>query len=166
MLQLQLHSCLNTNASQITKFVGPKWGPPGPCRPQMGPILAPWTLLSELFDRFLSVTEAMGALASLPGTHQQSITLHHQLRSLNYCTTCTHRHPSLQLEDYRKSKWPTFLSRHFFIFVFDSKLTGVCCGDLSHYMSQWWHSMWPIYASAGLIWIDYVTKTNKTIPST
>ena len=26
--------------------MGPTWGPPGSCRPQMGPVLAPWTLLS------------------------------------------------------------------------------------------------------------------------
>ena len=31
--------------SQIAKFMGPTWGPPGSCRPQMGPMLAPWTLL-------------------------------------------------------------------------------------------------------------------------
>ena len=35
--------------SRITKFVGPTWGPSGSCRPQMGPMLAPWTLLSGLF---------------------------------------------------------------------------------------------------------------------
>ena len=34
--------------SQIAKFMGPTWGPPGCCRPQMGPMLAPWTLLSGL----------------------------------------------------------------------------------------------------------------------
>ena len=34
--------------SQITKFMGPTWGPLGPCRHQMGPMLAPWTLLSGL----------------------------------------------------------------------------------------------------------------------
>ena len=28
--------------------MGPTWGPPGSCRPQMGPMLAPWTLLSGL----------------------------------------------------------------------------------------------------------------------
>ena len=33
-------------STQITKFMGPTWGPPGSCRPQMGPMLAPWTLLS------------------------------------------------------------------------------------------------------------------------
>ena len=26
--------------------MGPTWGPPGSCQPQMGPMLAPWTLLS------------------------------------------------------------------------------------------------------------------------
>ena len=39
-----------TILTQIAKFMGPTWGPPGSCRPQMGPMLAPWTLLSgELF---------------------------------------------------------------------------------------------------------------------
>ena len=31
--------------SQIAKFMVPTRGPPGSCRPQMGPMLAPWTLL-------------------------------------------------------------------------------------------------------------------------
>ena len=30
--------------SQIAKFMGPTWGPPGSCRPQMGPMLAPMNL--------------------------------------------------------------------------------------------------------------------------
>ena len=30
----------------IYKVHGPTWGPPGSCRPQMGPMLVPWTLLS------------------------------------------------------------------------------------------------------------------------
>ena len=33
--------------TQIGKFMGPTWGPPESCRPQMGPMLAPWTLLSR-----------------------------------------------------------------------------------------------------------------------
>ena len=32
--------------TQIAKFMGPTWGPPGSLRPHMGPMLAPWTLLS------------------------------------------------------------------------------------------------------------------------
>ena len=35
-----------SNLPQISKFMGPTWGQHGSCRPQMGPILAPWTLLS------------------------------------------------------------------------------------------------------------------------
>ena len=30
----------------IARLMRPTWGPPGSCRPQVGPILAPWTLLS------------------------------------------------------------------------------------------------------------------------
>ena len=30
-------------ATQITNFMGPTGGPPVSCRPQMGPMLAPWT---------------------------------------------------------------------------------------------------------------------------
>ena len=35
---------------QIAKFMGPPWGPPGSCRSQVGPMLAPWTLLSGLYQ--------------------------------------------------------------------------------------------------------------------
>ena len=34
------------STSKIAKSMRPTWGPPGSCRPQMGPMLAPWTLLS------------------------------------------------------------------------------------------------------------------------
>ena len=42
-------------ASQIAKFMGPTCGPPGSCRPQMGPMLSPWALLSgilRLIDQY------------------------------------------------------------------------------------------------------------------
>ena len=44
------HKCLwfGASTSQIARFVWPTWGPPGSCRPQVGPMLAPWTLLSGL----------------------------------------------------------------------------------------------------------------------
>ena len=32
--------------TQITRFMGPTWGPPGANRTQVGSMLAPWTLLS------------------------------------------------------------------------------------------------------------------------
>ena len=45
---LLCHQRVGCELSQIARFMGPTWGPPGPCRPQMGPMLAPWTLLSGL----------------------------------------------------------------------------------------------------------------------
>ena len=38
--------CIMFVHAQIAKFMGPTWGPPGSWRPQMGPMLAPWILLS------------------------------------------------------------------------------------------------------------------------
>ena len=40
--QIQQH----TATTQITRFMGPTWGPRESCRPLMGPTLVPWTLLS------------------------------------------------------------------------------------------------------------------------
>ena len=37
--------------TKIARFVGQTWGPSGSCRPQMGPMLAPWTLLSGKYCR-------------------------------------------------------------------------------------------------------------------
>ena len=36
---------------QIARFMGPTWGPSGSCRPQMGSMLAPWTLLSGMLPK-------------------------------------------------------------------------------------------------------------------
>ena len=36
------------NTSSIARFIGPTWGPSGANRTQVGPMLAPWTLLSGL----------------------------------------------------------------------------------------------------------------------
>ena len=39
---------LYIKSSQIAKFMGATRGPPGSCRPQLAPMLAPWTLLSGM----------------------------------------------------------------------------------------------------------------------
>ena len=36
----------STKKKQTTRFTWPTWGPPGSCRSKVGPMLAPWTLLS------------------------------------------------------------------------------------------------------------------------
>ena len=49
------HSCHTTPSweyrciTQKARFTWPPWSPPGSCRPQVGPVLAPWTLLSGKF---------------------------------------------------------------------------------------------------------------------
>ena len=37
ILRTSEYKSLNYNITQIAKFMEPTWGPPGPCRPQMGP---------------------------------------------------------------------------------------------------------------------------------
>ena len=51
---------------QIAKSMGPTWGPSGSCRPQMGPMLAPWTLLSDI----LSQSQRCGTYHWLIARHQ------------------------------------------------------------------------------------------------
>ena len=34
--------------AQIARFMGPTWGPPGSCRPQVGPMLAPHLAIREI----------------------------------------------------------------------------------------------------------------------
>ena len=43
---LQACNLTITNTHQIARFMGPTWGPSGADRTQVGPMLAPWTLLS------------------------------------------------------------------------------------------------------------------------
>ena len=52
--------------SQIATFMGPTWGPPGSCRPQMGPMLDPRTLRSGVsFVRSVSDLRSMVVTAFL-----------------------------------------------------------------------------------------------------
>ena len=44
-----------TSKSQRARIMGPTWGPPGSCRPQVGPMYAPWTLLSGIILRWCMV---------------------------------------------------------------------------------------------------------------
>ena len=50
--------------TQIAEFMGPTCGPPGSCRPQMGPMLASWTLLSGKFLRlWFTIGELVNCLS-------------------------------------------------------------------------------------------------------
>ena len=61
-----------SNCSQIAKFMGPTWGPPGSWRPQMGPMLAPWTLLSMLVCCELNSSEQTSVYQNTIITTQES----------------------------------------------------------------------------------------------
>ena len=45
------HWLLHAETTLITRFLGPTWGPSGADSTQVGPILAPWTLLSGNWTR-------------------------------------------------------------------------------------------------------------------
>ena len=47
--------------TQIAPFMGPTWGPPGSCPPQVGPMIAPWTLLSGYFPMSWHTRVFMGS---------------------------------------------------------------------------------------------------------
>ena len=51
--------------------MGPKWGPSGSCRPQMGPMLAPWTLLSG--SALLALCEWTGGFHSQKASNTESV---------------------------------------------------------------------------------------------
>ena len=53
---------------QISRFIGPTWGPPGSCWPQMGPMLAPWTLLSGTFSRWVIVASIGFSMRPTPAS--------------------------------------------------------------------------------------------------
>ena len=52
--------------SQIARLMGPTWGPSGSCRPQMGPMLATWTLLSGLLSSNLDSWGRQRNLIGIP----------------------------------------------------------------------------------------------------
>ena len=43
-----IHAVIKVSLSQIARFMGSARGPPGSCRPQVSPMLVPWTLLSGM----------------------------------------------------------------------------------------------------------------------
>ena len=63
---------LSANGTQIARFTGPTWGPPGSYRPQMGPMLAPWTLLSGYLScgMWSILQMLMPWFVALPAHHQ------------------------------------------------------------------------------------------------
>ena len=73
------------NVTQIAKFMWPTWGPPGSCRPQMGPMLDPWTLLSGYWSHGVIQNGRREILA----TELSSFVLHWNVYSpIEICQNC------------------------------------------------------------------------------
>ena len=72
MLRLALAGC---GLVPDSKVHGPTWGPSGSCRPQMGPMLAPWTLLSGVMT--------YGATDHVQHWLTQSLVMHQAISSTN-----------------------------------------------------------------------------------
>ena len=70
--ETMLHEDVMAWKPQITRFMGPTWGLPGSCRPQMGPMLAPWTLLSGTASIILAVWSFEGAFLVNPSPPEKN----------------------------------------------------------------------------------------------
>ena len=95
--------------SQIAKFMGPTYGPPESCQPQMGPMLAQWTLLSgsvskmgpqKAPDCFLLVMMYCGPehTESQPGCHQVCHTMGVAHKAAIDSVTCSAHRSALLLQ--------------------------------------------------------------------
>ena len=84
-------SCMFT---QIAKFMGPTWGPPGSCRHQMGPMWAPWTLLSGYLYRkniYLAIDSGRRSWNEAPGRFMKWTIW--ECHGVPYCTPCFYVDP-------------------------------------------------------------------------
>ena len=113
------HFC--NKCSQIVKFMGPTWGPPGSCRPQMGPMLPHFALLwgftsgGQLcgWDNTVNVAKISGCNQS---TEMWETVCNHssQIRCPLWCASnCTSiRHPVV-MATYEWQHWRTRIAQWF-----------------------------------------------------
>ena len=69
----------------ITRFTGTTWGPSGPDRTQVRPMLAPWTLLSGIPTISMAI-RYLKAVWPQPQEHWIVFLSHHLLIMYSYCT--------------------------------------------------------------------------------
>ena len=113
--------------SQIAKYTGPTWGPPGSCRPQMGPMSAPWTLLSGL----PSVASSRLSIASIWEKIDSVIMALHCTWLLRFQVVCFTKEVNLQL-----AKHPLVFNGHLAnhrltSFVKEATASWLACSGLS-----------------------------------
>ena len=143
--------------SLIARFMGPTWRPPGSCWPQMGPMLAPWTLLSlsSGWDMLIPgwsvyIVQAEQwhsgkCLLFMPwmkwgwvkGSHTQRMTLwqtRYVLTGLHHCVGC--RCPGAYITGHGSMKWGWMKRSYIQRMTLGQTwylLTGLC----HHYGCRW-----------------------------
>ena len=72
--------------TRYARFMGPTWDPPGSCRPQMGPMLAPWILLSGILQMWIENSRLFIVIHLPPGIYIQNniVTSWKLFRSCNH----------------------------------------------------------------------------------
>ena len=117
-------------ASLIARFMGPTWGPSGADRTQVGPMLAPWTLLSGFVLTHWGHTK-------WPTFFQMAF---------------PNASSWMKMLEFRlKFHWGLFLSVQLMIFQHCFRWWLVADQATSYYLKQWWLSLLTrIYASPSL----------------
>ena len=95
--------------AQIAKFMGPTWGQPGSCRPQMDPRLAPWTLLSGCIVCMLQLAGRNELIVSTELQQALISSCHHGFVGDETCPPIAcrivHRVTCLEIRRHRSRRW-------------------------------------------------------------
>ena len=119
-------------ASLIASCMGPTWGPSGADRTQVGPMLAPWTLISGM------ISQHVNTLRPRQNIELFAITFANVFSWIKVCEFWLISHLS----------W--FLTVQLAIFSHWFRLWLGTHQATSQYLNHWWKIFWRIYASLGL----------------
>ena len=150
--------------------MGPTWGPPGSCRPQMGPMLAPWTSISGPSIRTI-VEASQHQNAGVGLIYVMCLLLRFKPRflrpgrvSLLALGRCRSNSKSIiSNTNYGLMSW-TFLMLllsgecHRTRFMITKSLLvqvmAWCLHETSHYLSQCWHKSMLLYGVTRQRWVN------------
>ena len=147
-IQCEVDWCIS-GASQKTRLMGPTWGPSGSCRPQMGPMLAPWNLLSGLYQFLSLIFESIAKLMHFK-----------QLCFIGYLELCEDMGPSYLILYMWKGvqKWPYSMK------IWWSLQNTILYRP--HQRNLWATSFVLPFFNHIFIWLFRITLSNKQVAQT
>ena len=147
--------------------MGPTWGPPGSCRPQMGSMLAPWILLSGILCTIL-YRFPNSTVLNVAGLQQQKM----PGKTLNSPMTTTEYIPRNIQRAYSRlvpSQWETALLCNDVSYWLGVSLESALYTDGSPFVVFWEQSILPIsfrFTSlalrVGLVLVKQLPRINKS----